>query len=265
MERYQQALAIARETGDRGFEGGCLSSLGACYEALGLADRAMERYQQALAIARETGDRDDEGSCLCVLGDVYQDLRLADRAIEHYQQAVEIGDDTGTARTQAEARLGLAQVYLYRDEWPEARQLAEAVSAGGFRPVLAQAFAALGIAYLREGDRAKAADAFSAALSVANTLLEGTNGPIRVLYAKGIASAGQALTGQPDEAQAARHTFEQAQTISPTPGLRARVLRQLDLLVPTDADGVPDRNPTCPCQAVNATPCRPVHRAVWPD
>jgi hypothetical protein len=103
---------------------------------------------------------------------------------------------------------------------------------------LVQVFAALGTAYLREGDPANAADAFSAAVSAANTLLTGTYGLIRVLYAKGIASAGHALTGRPATAQAARHTFEQAQTVSPTPGLRARALRQLDLLVPADADGV---------------------------
>jgi tetratricopeptide (TPR) repeat protein len=201
-------------------------------------ERAVEYSQQALTIARETGNRGNECSCLLILGDAYQDLQLADRAIEHYQQAVEIGDDTGSAETQAKARLGLAQVHLDRDEWPQARQLAGAVSAGGFRPVLAQAFALLGITWLREGDRANAGDAFSAALSAANTLLAGVRGPIRVLYAKGVASAGHALTGRLDAAQAARQTFEQAQTVSPTHGLRARALRQLDLLVLADPDGV---------------------------
>jgi hypothetical protein len=99
-------------------------------------------------------------------------------------------------------------------------------------------FTALGTARLREGDRAKAAEAFAAALSAVDTLLAGTNGPIDVLYAKGIASAGQAITGNPDAAQAARRTFEQALAAAPAPGLRARALRQLHLLVPADADGV---------------------------
>ena len=99
-------------------------------------------------------------------------------------------------------------------------------------------FIALGTAYLREGDRANADEAFSAALSAANTLLAGTHGPIDVLYAKGIASAGQAVTGNPDAAQAARRTFEQALAVAPATWLRARALRQLDLLVPADTDGV---------------------------
>ena len=136
------------------------------------------------------------------------------------------------------ARLGLARIHLYREEWPDARQVAEAAPSRGYGPVLAQMFTALGTAYLREGDRAKAAGAFSAALSAADTLLAGTNGPIDVLYAKGIASAGQAITGNPEVAQAARLTLEQALAASPAPSLRARALRQLDLLVPADTDGI---------------------------
>jgi hypothetical protein len=99
-------------------------------------------------------------------------------------------------------------------------------------------FAALGTAFLREGDRANAAEAFSAALSAADTLLTSTQGPIDVLYAKGIASAGLAVTGDSGTAQAALRAFEQALAAAPAPGLRARALRQLDLLVPADSGGV---------------------------
>jgi tetratricopeptide (TPR) repeat protein len=157
--------------------------------------------------------------------------------MEYYQEAVEIGDDTGDAQVQAEARLGLAQVHLHREEWSEARQVAESAPSHGYRLVLPQVLAALGTAYLRGGDRASAGEAFSAALSAANTLLAGplTNG--RVMYAKGIASAGQAVTGEPDAAGAARRAFEQALTVAPAPGFRARALWQLDLLSPADADG----------------------------
>jgi hypothetical protein len=91
---------------------------------------------------------------------------------------------------------------------------------------------------LREDDRANAAAAFSAALSAADTLLTGAQGPIDVLYAKGLASAGQAVTGESGAAQAALGAFEQALAAAPAPGLRARALRQLDVLVPADPGGV---------------------------
>jgi hypothetical protein len=102
---------------------------------------------------------------------------------------------------------------------------------------LPQAFAALGTARLREGDRASAGEAFAAALSAANTLLAGTRGMTSVLYAKGIASAGQAVTGEDGGAQAARRAFEKALTVAPLPGVRARALRQLDLLAEADTGG----------------------------
>jgi hypothetical protein len=61
---------------------------------------------------------------------------------------------------------------------------------------------------------------------------------ISVLYARGIASAGQAITGERDAARAARRTFEQALTVAPLPGVRVRTLRQFDLLAAADAGGV---------------------------
>ena len=235
---YQQALAIAREIGDRGSEGSWLGGLGACFADLGQTGKAIGHYQQALAIARETGDRRSEGSWLGAIGNSYADLGQTKQAIEHYQEATEIGADIGNAQVQAEACLGLAHARLYREEWPEARLAAEAARSHGYGPVLPQVFVALGTARLREGDRANADEAFSAAVSVADTLLAGAHGMIYVLYVKGIASAGQAVTGKPDAAQAARRTFEKALTIAPLPGVRVRALRQFDLLAAADTGGV---------------------------
>ena len=63
IEYYEQALAIAREIGDRRGEGTALGNLGLAYAALGDARKAIEYYEQALAIAREIGDRRGEGAC----------------------------------------------------------------------------------------------------------------------------------------------------------------------------------------------------------
>jgi hypothetical protein len=103
---------------------------------------------------------------------------------------------------------------------------------------LPQVLAALGTAHLRAGARANADEAFSAALSAANTLLAATDGMIFVLYARGIASAGQAITGERDAARAARRTIEKALTVAPLPGVRVRTLPQFDLLAAADAGGV---------------------------
>ena len=237
IEYYQQALAIIRETGDRGTEGALLGNLGECYADLGQTPKAIEHYQQALAITRETGHRGSEGLWLGYLGRSYASLGQTQKAIEHYQQAVEIGDDTGHTQVQAECRLGLAQVHLDRQEWPEARQVAETALGHGYRPVMAQLYNAVGIAHLRQGHRTDASAAFSAALAAADTLLEGAHSDADVRYAKAIAAAGQAVTGKPGTLRTARLAFEQALAAAPIPAFRARAVRQLDLLAATDASG----------------------------
>ena len=62
IDLHTQALAIARETGDRQGEGVELGNLGICHYGLGEYRRAIDLHTQALAIARETGDRQGEGS-----------------------------------------------------------------------------------------------------------------------------------------------------------------------------------------------------------
>jgi tetratricopeptide (TPR) repeat protein len=238
VEYYGQALAIARETGDRGSEGSWLGGLGACFADLGQAGRAVEYYEQALAIARETGDRCSEGAWLAAIGNGHADLGQTKQAIDHYEEAAEIGGDLANAQVQAEAHLGLAHAHLDREEWPEARRAAEAARRHEYGPALPQVFAALGTARLRGGDHAHAYEAFSAALSAADTLLAGSNGMISVLYVKGIAQAGQAVTGEPDAAQAARRAFAKALAAAPLPGIRIRALRQFDLLAAADAGDV---------------------------
>jgi hypothetical protein len=61
---------------------------------------------------------------------------------------------------------------------------------------------------------------------------------IYVLYVKGIARAGQAVTGERGAARAARRAFEKALAAAPLPGVRMRILRQFDLLAAADTGGV---------------------------
>jgi tetratricopeptide (TPR) repeat protein len=102
---------------------------------------------------------------------------------------------------------------------------------------MAQLYNAIGIAHLHEGNRTDAGAAFSNALAAADTLLEGTYGIADVRYAKAIAAAGQAVTGKPEAAGAARLMFEQVLATAPVPAFRTKAVRQLDLLASADASG----------------------------
>jgi tetratricopeptide (TPR) repeat protein len=95
IEYYEQALKIAKEIGDRRNEGVWLGNLGLAYGILGDAKKAIEYYEQALKIAKEIGDRRNEGSHLGNLGNAYQNLGDAKKAIEYYEQALKIAKETG--------------------------------------------------------------------------------------------------------------------------------------------------------------------------
>jgi tetratricopeptide (TPR) repeat protein len=95
IERYEQALGIYRETGDRPGEGAVLTGLGNAYAALGEVRRAIEFYEQALAISREIGDRAGEGAVLTGLGTAYAGLGETLRAIEFCEQALTIDREVG--------------------------------------------------------------------------------------------------------------------------------------------------------------------------
>ena len=79
---------------------------------------AIEHHQQALAIARETGNRDGEAACLGGLADSYATLGQTTTAIEHYQQALAIDRETGNRDGEADSLGGLAYSYATWDRPP---------------------------------------------------------------------------------------------------------------------------------------------------
>ena len=214
IEHYQQALAIAREIGDRGSEGSWLAVWAAATPTWGRPGGRSSTTSRPLPSPARPDGRRGEGSWLGALGNSYQDLGQIEQAMEHYQQAAEIGDDTGNAhsgRSLPRPRPGPP----VPGRMAEARLAADAARIHGYGPVLPQVCATLGTAYLREGGRAKAEEAFSAALSAANTLLAGTHGMIYVLYAKGIASARTGRDRQTRRGACAVSHLQQALTVAP--------------------------------------------------
>ena len=100
IDYYEQALAIAKEIGDRRNEGAWLGNLGLAYAALGQVERVIDYYEQALAIAKEIGDRRGEGAWLGNLGLAYSDLGQVERAIDYYEQALAIAKEIGDRRNE---------------------------------------------------------------------------------------------------------------------------------------------------------------------
>ena len=143
IDLHTQALAIARDTGDRQREGAALGSLGhchyrlgeyrqaidllhpgpghrprhrqppgrghalgnlgICHVSLGEYRQAIDLHTQALAIARDIGDRRREGIELGNLGICHLDLGEYRQAIDLHTQALAIARDTGDRQREGTA------------------------------------------------------------------------------------------------------------------------------------------------------------------
>jgi tetratricopeptide (TPR) repeat protein len=119
IDLHEQALAIDREIGDRANEATELGNLALRYAALGQFTRSIDLYEQALAIAREVGDRQGEARHLGNLGELYGDLGRTARAIELFEQALAIARQIGYRLAEAAYLNGLAETYGDLGSWDQ--------------------------------------------------------------------------------------------------------------------------------------------------
>src|SRR5262249_48783930 len=89
----EQALAIARQIGDKHGEGSRLCNLGSVFSRLGRLEEAMGCYEQALALARQIGDKCGEGSTVVNLGLAYARLARLEEAVALLEQALQTGQE----------------------------------------------------------------------------------------------------------------------------------------------------------------------------
>ena len=103
LEKWQAALEIYRELGDRAGEGKALNVIGVVYEKLGQYQGALKVFEGSLTIKRELGDRTGEGLVLNNIGVVYKKLGQYQEALKAYEESLairhEIGDRTGEGNT----------------------------------------------------------------------------------------------------------------------------------------------------------------------
>jgi tetratricopeptide (TPR) repeat protein len=105
IDFYSEALAIARDIDDRESEAIALGGLGKCDASLGEYRQAIDLHAQALAMARDIGDRQREGNQLGNLGNCHFDLGDYRQAIDLYSEALAIARHIGD-RQRESAELG---------------------------------------------------------------------------------------------------------------------------------------------------------------
>ncbi len=110
IELYTEALATAREIGDRKWEGSILCNLGYARYFQGQIEQAVELFDESLNVAREIKDRRSEAIRLSSLGEAYRDLGQAERAIDFVKEALAITREIGSRRWECDSLGALGHI-----------------------------------------------------------------------------------------------------------------------------------------------------------
>jgi tetratricopeptide (TPR) repeat protein len=192
IDSHEKALTIAREIGDCWGEGTNLGNLGSAYRALGQVERAIESQKQALIILREIGDRYGEGVRLDELGIAHHALGQFGRAIEFHKQALAIAREIGDRRGESYRLLGLGKALLAIRELSKARKCCREACDLDVLETSYQAALALGTVLLHQRDEA-AGETFADAAAHCRAMLDKTAGLYEAHYTLAAALVGSAL------------------------------------------------------------------------
>lgn len=127
--RYQRALALATELGDRDIRIKALTSLGVTSRALGRLDRAYDFHQSALELAREIATTDAVGRALNNLCMLFVDMGRQEAAKQACREAVELYDRAGWSRQKSRTLSNLGAAFMRQGRRHEALELFERAEA----------------------------------------------------------------------------------------------------------------------------------------
>jgi tetratricopeptide (TPR) repeat protein len=192
IKLYEDALAIAREMGDRRGEGVQLGHLGLAYHSLGQFERAIKLHKEALAVAREIGDRRNEGVELGYLGGAYRVVGQVERAIKLHEEALAIAREIGHRRMESYLLSELGKALLATGELCKARRHCAEALALDVAETSYSAVLVLGIVLLHQRDPA-AVETFADAIARYRAMLDKTAGLYEPRYALATALVGQAV------------------------------------------------------------------------
>ncbi|WP_442923053.1 CHAT domain-containing protein [Microcoleus sp. A006_D1] len=109
--KYEEALKLYREAGDRGGEANTLKNIGNVYYYLGEKQKALEYYNQSLPLSRAVGDAKREAATLNNIGIVYYYLGEKQKALEYYNQSLPLSRAVGDRSGEANTLINIGRVY----------------------------------------------------------------------------------------------------------------------------------------------------------
>ncbi|NEQ69905.1 MAG: tetratricopeptide repeat protein, partial [Symploca sp. SIO2D2] len=124
LGRFEEALVIYQEIGDKVGIGATLHQIGRVYHSMEQYQQALDYYQRALVIQREV--KDDVGARVTLnrIGSIYDRLGDYQQALDYYQQAVVIRqEENALCSDRAWQRItltGIGKIYQRWEDYPQA-------------------------------------------------------------------------------------------------------------------------------------------------
>lgn len=117
---YTEALSIWRALEDRSGQAQTLNSLGWSYFGLGELQKALENYNQALPLWRELSEPRGEAQAISAAGAARESLGDRQKALEHYLKALPLIRQSGDRALEAYTLNNMSWLYFRMDETQKA-------------------------------------------------------------------------------------------------------------------------------------------------
>ncbi len=170
IDKYQEALALYRQSGRRVEQAVTINSSGRSSVSLNDYQTAIARHREALVMYRELGDVHGEGYTAHELGNASFAISRFDEAIGYFEQALEARRTAGFRAGEANTLRNLASAYSASSRQEKAieyyEQALAIARAEKFRSEEARTLSNLGIATSLLGRQEKAIEYFEQALAV---------------------------------------------------------------------------------------------------
>jgi len=120
LSYHEEALAIDKEIGNRQGIGAGLAEIGIEYSYLGRYEKALSYFDEALAIHKEIGVREDIAGDLAEIGIVFCYLSQYEKALSYFDEALAIHKEIGARKDIAGDLAEIGIVYSYLGQYEKA-------------------------------------------------------------------------------------------------------------------------------------------------
>jgi CHAT domain-containing protein len=173
IAKYDEALALWRQIGDRNGELRVLVRLNVSSRLIGELRTALDYNQQAIQIAQVMGDRYQEANMTVVRGLLHRSLGENQKALDAFNQARQLFKSLAKNYGEATAvyNIGLTLMYLgqWQDALPYFDEALPTFSTSGDHGAECHLLNSIGLIYRHLGDMQRAIEFYNRALAITRT------------------------------------------------------------------------------------------------